>query len=117
MADADHSVSFWQSVASTFKNSRRVLFHTYDEPNGDEVTWPCLRDGCTATDAPEGQARFGTYQTAGDQAMVDAIRGTGAQQPVIISGPGFASDLSQWERYAPHDRLNQLMADVSSFDY
>jgi hypothetical protein len=54
-----------------------------------------LRDGCTATDAPGGETRFGAYQTAGNQAMVDAIRATGARQPIIISGPEFAGDLSQ----------------------
>jgi hypothetical protein len=115
MADADHSVSFWSSVASMFRNNRRVLFHTFDEPH--DVSWACLRDGCTATDAPGGQTRFGSYQTAGNQAMVDAIRATGARQPIIISGPEFAGDLSQWERYAPRDPRHELMADVSSFDY
>lgn len=115
MADADHSVSFWSSVAQTFRSSRQVLFHTYDEPH--DVSWQCLRDGCTANDAPEGKTRFGDYQTAGNQAMVDAIRRAGAKQPIIISGPDFAGDLSQWTRYAPHDPRHALVADVSSFDY
>jgi hypothetical protein len=115
MADADHSVAFWASVASTFRRSPRVLFHTFDEPH--DVSWPCLRDGCTATDMPEGNIRFGSYTTAGNQAMVDAIRSAGARQPIIISGPEFAGDLSQWERYAPRDPGRALLADVSSFDY
>jgi endoglucanase len=115
MADADHSVSFWTSVAATFRGDRRVLFHTFDEPH--DVSWACLRDSCIATDMPEGHARFGAYRTAGDQAMVDAIRGTGARQPIIVSGPEFAGDLSGWERYSPHDPLRGLVADVSSFDY
>jgi endoglucanase len=115
MADADHSVAFWSSVASTFASNVRVLFHTYDEPH--DVSWKCLRDGCTARDAPEGKLRFGTYRTAGNQAMVNAIRAAGAHQPIIISGPNFASDLSQWVRYMPHDPRHALVADVSSFDY
>ena len=115
MADADHSVAFWRSVAATFRGYRRVLFHAYDEPH--DVSWQCLRDGCTAVDAPGGQTRFGSYQTAGDQSLVDAIRGTGAKQPIIISGPEFAGDLSQWERFAPLDPRHELVADVSSFDY
>jgi hypothetical protein len=115
MADADHSVTFWGSVASTFRSYRRVLFHTYDEPH--DVSWQCLRDGCTASDMPEGKLRFGTYQTAGNQSMVDAIRGAGARQPIIISGPNFAGDLSQWDQFKPRDPLGELMADVSSFDY
>lgn len=115
MADADHSTSFWSSVARTFRRSRRVLFHTFDEPH--DVGWACLRDGCLATDSPEGNNRFGSYQTAGNQAMVDAIRATGARQPIILSGPAFAGDLSGWQRYAPRDPRHELVADVSSFDY
>jgi endoglucanase len=115
MADADHSITFWRSLASIFRGYRRVLFHTYDEPH--DVSWQCLRDGCTADDVPEGQQRFGTYKTAGDQDMVDAIRATGARQPIIISGPDFAGDLSGWVRFAPHDPRHELVADVSSFDY
>jgi hypothetical protein len=115
MADADHSVSFWTSVASTFRHSPRVLFHTFDEPH--DVGWACLRDGCMATDTPEGHPRFGSYQTAGNQAMIDAIRATGARQPIVLSGPEFAGDLSGWVRYAPRDPLHELVADVSSFDY
>jgi endoglucanase len=115
MADADHSIDFWASVAARFRRSSRVLFHTFDEPH--DVDWACLRDGCTATDSPDGQQRFGSYQTAGNQAIVDAIRNAGARQPIIVSGPDFAADLSGWRRYAPHDPLHELMADVSSFDY
>jgi endoglucanase len=115
MADADHSVAFWRSAASTFRSYKRVLFHTFDEPH--DVSWRCLRDGCVANDMPEGNVRFGSYRTAGDQAMVDAIRGAGAQQPIIISGPDFAGDLSGWETYEPRDPRHALMADVSSFDY
>jgi endoglucanase len=115
MADADHSVAFWASVASTFRSYRQVLFHTYDEPH--DVSWECLRDGCTANDVPEGNVRFGSYQTAGNQSLVDAIRGAGAHQPIIISGPNFAGDLSQWDRFMPNDPRHELMADVSSFDY
>lgn len=115
MADADHSVSFWSSVASTFRRSRRVLFHTFDEPH--DVGWACVRDGCTATDSPDGKDRFGSYTTAGNQAMVDAIRDAGARQPIILAGPDYAADLSGWQRYIPHDPLHGLVADVTSFDF
>jgi endoglucanase len=115
MADADHSIAFWKSAASTFRSYKRVLFHTFDEPH--DVSWKCLRNGCLANDVPEGQVRFGQYRTAGDQAMVDAIRAAGARQPIIISGPDFAGDLSGWETYKPRDPLGELVADISSFDY
>jgi hypothetical protein len=115
MADADHSITFWSSVAAAFKHNPMVLFHAFDEPH--DVSWSCLLSGCTATDAPEGTVRYGSYQTAGEQAIVDAIRQAGAHQPIILSGPNFAGDLSGWVQFMPHDPLHQLAADVSSFDY
>jgi hypothetical protein len=111
MADAEHSVAFWSSVAATFKRNPMVIFHTYDEPH--DVSWSCLLHGCTANDV----GRYGQYRTAGQQAMVDAIRRTGARQPIVISGPNFAGDLSGWKKYMPRDPRHQLAADVSSFDY
>jgi endoglucanase len=115
MADSDHSVAFWASLAATFKPNRMVLFHTFDEPH--HVGWECLLRGCTTTDAPNGTNRYGAYSTAGNQMIVDTIRAAGARQPIILSGPGFAGDLSGWKRYLPHDPARQLAADVSSFDY
>lgn len=111
MADADHAVAFWSSVAATFTDDPMVVFHTYDEPH--DLSWSCLLSGCTVNDV----GRYGPYRTAGQQAMVDAIRHAGAHQPIIISGPNFAADLSGWKRYMPHDPLHQLAADISSFDY
>jgi hypothetical protein len=115
MADADHSLKFWTSVAATFKREKRVLFHAFDEPH--DIDWACVLLGCIANDAPGGSARYGTYRAVGDQAIVNAIRHAGAPQPIILSGPQFAGDLSQWRRYMPHDPRHQLLADVSSFDY
>lgn len=115
MADADHALRFWGSVASMFKRDKMALFHTFDEPH--DVDWACLLHGCVANDAPGGTVRFGSYQTVGNQAIVNAIRAAGAQQPIIISGPEFAGDLSGWEHAMPVDQRHQLAADVSSFDY
>jgi hypothetical protein len=115
MADADHSLAFWASIAATFKHNKMVLFHTFDEPH--DVDWACLLNGCVANDAPGGKTRFGSYQTVGNQAIVDTIRGAGARQPIIISGPNFAGDLSGWQQFMPSDPRHQLAADVSTFDY
>ena len=84
MADHDHSVAFWASLATTFKTNKMVLFHTFDEPH--DVDWACLLRGCTATDAPEGTSRYGSYRTVGNQTLVDTIRAAGARQPIILSG-------------------------------
>ena len=116
MADADHSLAFWSSVATRFAGNHAVLFHAYDEPH--KISYQCARDGC-ATDAngSEGEPKFGPYQAVGHQAIVDAIRATGATQPIIVSGIDFAGDLSQWEAFVPLDPLDQLAAGWNNFDY
>jgi Cellulase (glycosyl hydrolase family 5) len=102
MADADHSLAFWTSVAARFAGNRAVLFHAHDEPH--KISYQCARDGCT-TDAngSEGEPKFGPYEAAGHQAIVAAIRATRATQPIIVSGIDFAGDLSRWESFAPLD--------------
>jgi Cellulase (glycosyl hydrolase family 5) len=75
MADLDHSVAFWSSVARVFKADPAVAFDLYNEPYG--ISWKCWRDGCIL---PAG------WRTAGMQALVDAVRSTGA-------GPSSRPDL------------------------
>ncbi len=115
MADADHSLAFWQSVATTFKDNHQVIFHAFDEPNA--ISWPCALSGCATVDTPEGKQRFGPYTAVGHQAIVDTIRATGATQPIDISGINFAGDLSQWEAFKPTDPLSQLIVGFNDFDY
>jgi uncharacterized protein YbdZ (MbtH family) len=99
MADADHAPAFWQSVATAFKSDPAVLFDLYNEPH--DITWPCWRDGCTTSAG---------WQAAGMQALVNAVRGTGAGQPLLLSGLGWSSDLSQWLQYRPTDPGNATAA-------
>lgn len=115
MADADHSLAFWRSVARRFKHDRTLTFHAFDEPNA--IGWSCALHGCMATDRPEGHPRYGTYRAVGHQAIVDAIRSTGARQPIVISGIGFAGDVHRWGRYRPHDPLDQLVVGFNAFDF
>jgi endoglucanase len=44
--------------------------------------------------------------------MVDAVRATGATQPLMISGPQYAGVVDQWQQYKPNDPLNQLAASI-----
>lgn len=99
MADADHSPAFWRSAASYFKSNTGVMFDMYNEPH--DVSWSCWRDGCTTSAG---------WQTAGMQSLVDAVRGTGATQPIIASGLSWANDLSGWDANKPTDKLNRLVA-------
>lgn len=116
MADADHALAFWTSVASQFSGNHGVLFGAYDEPHG--IGWDCLLNGCaTVSDGSGGEPNFGPYQAVGYQAIVDTIRATGATQPILISGIDFAGDLSQWRQFMPNDPLNSLVVNFDSFDY
>jgi endoglucanase len=106
MADADHSPAFWTSVATTFKGNNATVFDLYNEPH--DISWPCWRDGCTTSDG---------WQTAGMQTLVNAVRATGAQQPIMLGGLGWSSDLSQWLTYKPNDPLNKLVASVHLYNF
>jgi endoglucanase len=116
MADADHSLDFWQSVATRFAGNPAVLFHAYDEPH--KVTWECVYFGCTVdANGDDGEPVFGPYDAVGHQAIVDTIRGTGATQPIIISGIDFAGQLDQWQDFVPADPANSIVVGWNSFDY
>jgi endoglucanase len=105
MPDLDHASAFWFSVARAFKRDPAVLFDLYNEPH--DVSWECWRDGCVL---PEG------WTAAGMQTLVDAVRSTGARQPIIATGLDHGNDLSSWLRYRPHDPANQLVAGLHAYD-
>lgn len=116
MADADHSLAFWTSVAARFRDNHAVLFHAYDEPH--KISWECALSGCaTNADGSEGEPRFGPFQAVGHQAIVDTIRATGATQPIIVSGIEFAGDVSRWAEQKPVDPLNSVVVGFNDFDY
>jgi aryl-phospho-beta-D-glucosidase BglC (GH1 family) len=137
MPDLDHSVDFWQSVASTFKNDPAVVFDLFNEPfdptdpnSGsdqqhpqDKVTWDCW-ENASSTDpcmtAPYDENGDPTpvtppYQIAGMQLLLNTVRGTGATQPIMVGGLNFANDLSQWATHAPNDPLNQEAASMHAY--
>jgi Cellulase (glycosyl hydrolase family 5) len=49
------------------------------------------------------------------QELVNAIRATGATQPVMLGGLDFADDLSQWTTHKPTDPLNQEAASFHNY--
>jgi hypothetical protein len=106
MADLDHAPAFWSSVARTFRNDPAVVFDLFNEPY--EIDWPCWRDGCVLSDG---------WRTAGMQQLVEAVRSTGAVQPIIATGIAWGSDLTSWLAYRPHDPANQLAAGFHVFDF
>jgi len=119
MADTDNSLNFWTSIATTFKGYPNVMFELFNEPylywiTSGETDWGVLMQGGTETQYVTGNgssytANY-TWQVAGMQQMLDAVRATGATNVVLIAGVTWAQDLSQWAANAPKDPLKQIAA-------
>jgi endoglucanase len=120
MADADNSLAFWTAVASDFKSYPNVIFDLFNEPyfdnvvaptgvSGTNVAWTILRDGGTNTLFYGDNTTFQQHWTsAGMQALLNAVRATGATNVVMTAGVSWAQDTSQWVQFAPVDPLQQL---------
>jgi hypothetical protein len=103
MAFADHALAFWSSVAAAFKNDPMVIFDLFNEPildasdrfgNGPvSDPWGCWLNGCQTSKG----------MVTGMQAMLSAVRATGAKQPVVLGGIDWAHKLDQWLLKKPTD--------------
>lgn len=86
MPDAD-SVTFWTQVATAYSSYSNVLFELYNEPHPS--TWACWQTGCSITDTDYSNdcqcQKTLTYQGVGMQALVTAVRGTGATNLAIVA--------------------------------
>jgi endoglucanase len=110
MPDAQYAPQFWTSVATAFKGNNAVLFDLFNEPWPDNADgyasaaneWKCWRDGGTCGGI--------TYQVAGMQSLVNAVRGAGATNVILLGGLAWSNDLTQWLTYKPTDSANNLVA-------
>jgi len=114
MPNRDHTPEFWRQVARTFKDDNRVLFDLFNEPFPDNnadtpEAWRCWRDG--------GSCSGMTYQAAGMQELVDAVRGTGATNVILLGGVRYASTLSGWLASEPVDPLHNLAASWHIYNF
>jgi hypothetical protein len=110
MADENHALAFWASVASTFRNDSLVIFDLYNEPYG--ISWSCWLNGCFQTNTNPG------WQTAGMQQLLDAVRSEGADtQLVILGGLNWSNDESGWLSHEPTDPAGQGHLGVSLHMY
>jgi hypothetical protein len=82
MADSPGSITFWQEVASRYRNNPLVAYDLFNEPNVSQSTW---LDGGPITESDQ------TVQAAGMQQLYNAVRDAGAKNLVVISGLGYAS--------------------------
>jgi len=123
MADADHAPAFWTSVATAFKSDPMTVFDLYNEPhidasnatltNGD--AWECWKSGCTIK-TPDSPVT-GSYQAAGMQDLVTAVRNAGATNVLMLGGLAWSDDLSGWLTHAPSDPLDQMTASFHLYNF
>jgi hypothetical protein len=114
MPDRDHSIDFWKQAAGAFAANDTVVFDPFNEPFPDsntdsEEAWRCWRDGGTC-------AGFG-FQAAGMQELVSAIRGTGAENLILLGGVHYASAFSGWLAHEPNDPLGNLAASWHVYNF
>ena len=92
---------FWKDAAAHYKNNPAVLFDLFNEPHG--ISWKIWRDGGDLSDpnakhvdnaVVENTEKNSGKISVGMQALVDAVRGTGAKNIVIVGGLAWSYDLS-----------------------
>ena len=104
---AEH-VEFWKDCAAHYKNHPAVLFDLFNEPHG--ISWEIWRDGGwvgkqgqhdeSAFLSSEEKKKNQGFESVGMQALVDAVRSTGAKNVVIAGGLFWANDLTGSESEA-----------------
>lgn len=92
--------AFWSSVASTFSGYPGVIFDLYGEPH--IITWSCWKNGCN----------IGGQKYVGMQQLVNAVRSTGARQPLMLGGIYYSNNMTDWLANEPTDPDHQIVASV-----
>jgi hypothetical protein len=114
MPDAELSPTFWSQVAATFKGNDAVIFELFNEPYPDDnfdtdAAWVCWRDGGTCPGV--------TFEAAGMQTLVNAIRATGATNVLAIGGIQYSNTLTRWLEFRPVDPLGNVIATVHIYEF
>jgi endoglucanase len=116
MPDARYTPQFWAGVAAAFKGNDAVVFDLFNEPYPEIASdwdktlgWQCWRDGGTCTGL--------TYEVAGMQDLVDAVRATGATNVLMLGGLEWANDLREWLAHKPVDPVNNIAASWHAYSF
>jgi endoglucanase len=115
MPDAAQAIPFWTSVANTFKGNDAVIFDLFNEPYASRATggtttgWQCWENGGTCSGI--------SYQVAGMQQMVNAVRSAGASNVLMLGGEEYSNDLTSWLQFKPTDPDNNLVASFHSYNF
>src|SRR3984885_2269977 len=116
MPDAAQAIPFWSSVATTFKGNDAVIFDLFNEPyasradnNNSAEGWQCWATGSPCTGI--------SYPVAGMQQMINAVRGAGANNVIMLGGEEYANDLTGWLANEPTDPDHNLVASWHSYNF
>lgn len=105
LADAQ-SITFWKQVATRYRSNPLVAFDLFNEPHG--VTDAQWLSGGTVTSVA------GTpYQGVGMATLYKTVRGTGANNLVLIGGANYAS---QWPSTAPISGTKNVVYAVHAYN-
>jgi len=83
-----NSVVFWKAVAPLYQNDSAVLFDLYNEPSNTD--WDHWFRGGRLVETNKKTNLTLTYESVGLQALVDAIRATGANNVIVAGGINWA---------------------------
>jgi endoglucanase len=116
MPDAAQAIPFWTSVANTFKGNDAVIFDLFNEPyasradnNNSAEGWQCWATGSPCTGI--------SYPVAGMQQMINAVRGAGANNVIMLGGEEYSNDLTGWLQNEPTDPDHNLVASWHSYNF
>ena len=112
MADTDHSIAFWTSIADTFKANPAVIFELYNEPvlTNSTAGWNVWLNGGAQTTVRPGGGKTYAWTSAGMQQLLDAVRATGATNVVLCGGVSYSNVLTSFPSHTPVDPISQLGA-------
>lgn len=107
MADRDHALTFWTSVATMFKDNPQVIFEAFNEPYPDSASnssaaWQCWLNGGTCPGV--------SFPAAGMQEILNTIRATGATNLILLGGVNYAGHITEIMQYLPNDPLHNIAA-------
>jgi hypothetical protein len=137
MADADHATSFWTQVAADYGLDAGVIFDLFNEPalggnTPSAADWECWLKGCESSYRlcrPSQSCNSVGYRVAGMQQLVDAVRSTGATQPIMVAGLNWSGDpcgvydsnrrsnQCMWLGYEPRDPRHQLIVSFHTYNW